>query len=320
VPVSEPVVPVQETVQMPESVPVVPVQAPVSAEKKDAKTEMGAMRKFLSVVCCIVMTLALLAAGVILLVHQSVSKGSIEKMVSEIDASDIYLGSMRGNPSLIEYVCEQSDLDEKTIEKILKKDFVKEFLASKLEDYVKDIFYNTGEGEIKAKEIARLLEKNSDTIDRIAGESLGSMYDYTEYSLNVKGNLDELSVDALREENPLPFSLIRILCSYWLMALMLVIAVAAGVGLFRLQNKKIRAFLYLGISFVIVGIINLVFALSVENIMLSMNDFIELGTSFWRTLASPIRSAGLRDGGILAVAGVVCIVASKVGNKSAQKI
>lgn len=289
--------------------------------------------RVLSVIFCILIVLIGIWCSVIFLVRHVCSEDVIDSVVKEIDLSRIEVGFLTEDGDkikLAEYISDYADdmfpipWSEDDVEELLNQKFIKNFAADKVNDYVRDLFYETGEGEIKASELERLLKKHEDDIYEITGiHLLEDDFTYMVEMMKQENTLENTALSVYRDENPGTFSLMKNLFSYWMLSLLLILVALLIFGIFLIQGKKLNGFCYLGISLVVTGVANLLTSLFIaDSLAKKMERSMELGLKFWRSLFSPIQKASVSLGLFLTVPGVICIlvyvVTKMVGNRTGK--
>ncbi|MCM1064557.1 MAG: zinc ribbon domain-containing protein [Eubacterium sp.] len=295
--------------------PMRPVEASAGgvSVKKAAGGNLGTA---LSIVFCVLIVLLGIWVSVIYLVRHVTSEKVIDSMVEKVDFPEIEVGflsrSARGR-TLAEYISEYAGThfpeswETSQVEKILEKDFIKDFAVEKVNAYVSDLFYGTGEGVIEVKELRGLLEDNESAIYNITKiHIIKEDLDALVLSLESEDILDNTRFSKYRQD----FSAVRILCSYWMLVLMLIAVLALAAGIFLVQGEKLKGLLYLGISLFSVGAVDLITSIFiVGSLAEKMNDSLALGSQFWEVLFEPVRKTSVTLGVVLAVAGVVSVAA-----------
>lgn len=322
-----------------------PVETPVSKEeptlKKDAKAKKEKVKKektakgkaacvALSVLICILMIIFGVYAETIFLVRSATGKEAVAALVKDLDVSEIRMnfGGEEGD-TLADYIVDQAGgvfreyITKRKVQKLLKQEFVTKFLEEKINDYVGDIFGETGKGVVEVREVKKLLERNDDAIFEIIDPEMktyfpGDPYDYLEEELERYGTLEMTDISSYREEQPLVFSLVKNLLSYWMLAVLLVLTLALAVGVFLLQQRRIKGFCYVGVSLIIIGIVSLSVSFMTGIIASGLERGIGFDRELWQQILAPVRTKGLIVGIILAVLGAVCYVINIVG-KAVQK-
>lgn len=274
--------------------------------------------KVLSVMLCILIVLLGVSASTIFVVRHAVSEEEVENLVDEVDISEIKVGFLMGGSkttTLAETVSGfgqkyfDNALTSKDAAKIMDEKFIRKFVSKKLNDYVEDIFYETGDGIIEEDELESLLEKNAEKMQEITGLYFGEEeISFLMKEMQTDDALKNTDLSAYRDENPAPFSLVKNLLSYWLMSLFLILAVLLIVYIFYLQKKKIKGFFYLGVSVIAVGVTEFVLAALVSRLGVELNGTISFGRKFWQLLFEPVRTMGTSIGIVLVIAGIVCLL------------
>lgn len=312
-----------------------PGETPVSKEeptqKKSAKAKKEKVKKektkkgkaacvALSVLICILMIIFGVYAETIFLARSATGKAAVAALVKDLDVSEIRINfGGEEDDTLADYIVDQAGgvfkeyITKTKVRKLLKQGFVTKFLEEKINDYVGDIFGETGKGIVEVREIKKLLERNDDAIFDIIDPEMktyfpGDPYDYLEEELEKYGTLEMTDLSRYRTEQPLVFSLIKNLLSYWMLALLLVLILALAVGVFLLQQRRIKGFCYVGVSLIIIGIVSLAVSFTTGIIASGLEQGIGFEREFWQQILAPVRIKGLMVGIILAVLGAACYV------------
>lgn len=302
-----------------------------SREEPTQKAKKGkAACVVLSVLACILVVILGVYAETIFLVRSATSKDAVADLVKNLDISEIKInfGGQEGD-TLTDYIVGQAGgvfkdyITKAKVRKLLKQEFVSEFLEEKMNDYVGDLFGNNGKGVVEAREVRKLLERNDETIFEVLAPEMktyfpGDPYEYLEEELERYGTLDMTDLSRYRTEQPLVFSLIRYLLSYWMLALLLVLILALAVGIFMLQQRRIKGFGYMGVSLFIIGIVSLAVSFMSGIIAPWLEQSIGFESEFWQQILAPVRAKGLMAGIILAASGAVFYVIHAIG-KAVQK-
>ncbi|MCM1541311.1 MAG: zinc ribbon domain-containing protein [Blautia sp.] len=310
-------------------VPAAPVQplpmrpAEASADGVSGKKAAGGnLGTVLPIVFCVLIALLGIWISVIYLVRHVTSEKVIDGVVEEVDLSKIEVGFLTDDDEdmkLAEYISEYAGhifpipWSEDQVKKILKEEFIRDFAVEKVNDYVRDLFYATGDGVIEADELKSLLgkKKNNDAIYAITDVHLTD--DDLAYLVEIiedEDLLENTDLSEYRHDNPGMFSMIKNMFSYWMLVLLLIVALALAVGIFLVQGKKLKGFLYLGISLFSVGAVDLIISIFiVDSLAEKINGSLALGLKFWRLLFAPVQRTSVTLGIVLAVAGVISAAA-----------
>lgn len=269
----------------------------------------------ISVLLSIFIVLLGFGASLVFLLRYMTSKEVIDNAIKKLDISEAKLRFIdEGDKTIAELL--QSNIDPELrqfltkdrLEKLLGEKFVRNFVSGKANDYVEDLLKNTGEGIIEVDELEKLLEKNKDTIS----EDTSFYWETGEIHQLVKqfeGSLDQTDLALYRDENPQIFMWIRIFGSYGMAVFFLVLAALLLVLIIALQNKKLNALVYMGVTLILVGISNFAVGGMAGSQVSSLNRTIGLGRSFWKALLDPVKSRGMSQGiAFVAVGAVFCLV------------
>lgn len=281
------------------------------ATESGEKTGSISLYAIMSVVLCVVISLLGISASMIYLIRQATSEDAIDSMVKEIDISEIKVEFLENEKvsTIADFISNyyNEDVSSDQIETLLNKKFVRKFVAEKLNVYVEDLFYETGDGIIEEKELKELLIKNADDITKITGFRMSE--DDAQLvidDLKKNGILENTDLSVYRENNPRPFSLIKNSLSYWMMALLLIFSLLLMVSIFLIQDKKIKGLCFMSASLIAIGIGDLLAGIMSSSLVTTLNRNLELGRKFWQQVFMPVRTTGIRLGIIMIVLGVIC--------------
>ena len=127
----------------------------------------------LSIICCVLTIILGIGSSLIFLVRSATSEEAVDNLVDAKILSDIKIGFLLEDAdkkqTISDYIMENLD-DEFIVNFNLSKDDVKEFLnekcvrtfvKNKLNDYIEDLFMETGDGIVESDEIKELLEDSA---------------------------------------------------------------------------------------------------------------------------------------------------------------
>ena len=286
----------------------------------------------MTVILCFLICFLGVFASVILVVRNTMKPDNIEKIVDDLEISKIKIGFLlendifdnttddnildsKKNLTLDEFICRynfgpnKEYLEEDKIAEILDKKFIKKFASDKINDYIKDIFYETGDGVVTAKELEKLIIKNSNTICETADYSISEEdIRFLVKNLDDNGFLEGTDLSVYREDNPGTLSLIKNLFSYWLMTLLIAFSFLLTASIFLLQDKKHRGICYVGANLIIIGIVDIILGILTNVMVTIINRDIQFGLYFWQAILKPIQISAITIGIIAAVVGVLCLL------------
>lgn len=289
------------------------------AEKTKAEKKKSAQPKFgftvLSVILCILVILTGSLANIIFLARHALSEESIENLVKDFDLSDLkmgFTGEEFSSLTLSEYIVENQnslympDIQEEEIEELLQEKFIQKFLSKKAKAYIEDLFYDTGEGIIKAKELQKLWMDNADKIYEITRTRWSEQeLRLTLERMEEEGFLDVLDLSIYRDQNPGPFLLVKYLLSYWMCIALLIVAILLSVSIFLLQKRNCRGLSFMGSTFIVIGIFNLLAGILGNTFSSLLNRRISLGHSFWKLIFGSIRTTEFITAAVLISSGII---------------
>lgn len=203
---------------------------------------------------------------------------------------------------------------EEEVSQLLEEQFIKDFLADKANDYVDDFLNETGTGVITEKELAELVKDNKevieDTLDiTIEEEDIDKIEEYLveNVQLSEKTELAQIKKDA-----DLPMKQIQIIFSLPLLIGLLAACALLFVLVFIIKGKPMRGLRPVGITLLLIGIVDLAAGLLSGRLPAIVDSFVGIGERYLVPLFTPIRSVALRTGGIVTGVGAVLIIAGIV--------
>lgn len=290
-------------------------------------------KAFASVVICIIAFVIIFTSSGLIAVRHATSPKVIENTVRDIDVSAIpvdwlWKDSPWQGSTLSEVIYGNVDsyyllmfgVNENSIEKLLEKSFIKNYLVDKVQNYIDDIYHSTGKGKISVDEIEELLKDNIQSIYKITGyeiieEDVSNIK--AELSLNLT-IIDEISVATLREKGHLKWIWVL---SYPAIILLVIVAgllVWAIIAVNRL--RKDRLLTHIGASGVVTGIMQLLTSLIVEPLLYTMVPVLTQGKSIISTILSPANSCLQLIGGIITIISAILLAVGLILNKRYKKI
>lgn len=268
---------------------------------------------------CILLTIFVIlfgfTASLVVIARKSIDESSIRKFVKSIDISDIDAEFINGSSAdtLSEYICEVSwdefgiKLSEGDVEEILDEDYVRNFLSDKIDDYIEDLLYETGDGSIDVDELIDFLEKNNDSFAKITGYSF-SDYDLDNIKDSLRKPLKSTRLSNYRDDYESGFGVVRNLLSYGFMAIMAGLAGICAIVIIILSQPKSSSLINIGVSCGIIGVLDFALALRIGTMAHQFNKVWELGTRFWQKLLSPMKNAGIVTGLVFLLIGVILLI------------
>ncbi len=233
----------------------------------------------------------------------------VEDLLDGEDVGDFIVDSV--------HVKMQSKLSpsEKQIKKLLKDEDIKEFVADKIVDYATDILENNGDGEITSREIYRFVKDNRDAIsDAIGYELKDSELDALKEQLD-KSNMDDYSLDTVREKNEDIFNYISYAVSDITLYLSCAVVAIFVVLIFIICSKCIPVALKtVGIVFFINGGIAVLVNPAYMIVMKIMEDNLGRFTSLIDAVCKPFFNGILIVGLVFICAGAVMMIVNLIIN------
>ena len=291
----------------------------IKPEKTKAEKKKSTQPKFgftiLSVILCILVILTGSLANIIFLTRHALSEEAIENLVKDFELSGLkmgFTGEEFSSLTLSEYIVENQnslhmpDIQEEEIEELLQEKFIQRFLSNKAIAYIEDLFYDTGEGIIKAKELQKLWMDNADKIYEITRTRWSEQeLRLTLEMMEEEGFLDVLDLSIYRDQNPGPFLLVKYLFSYWMGIALLIVAILLSVSIFLLQKRNSRGLSFMGSIFIVVGIFNFLAGILGNTFSSLLNRRISLGHSFWKLIFESIRTTEFITAAALISSGII---------------
>ena len=223
---------------------------------------------FISVFLTILVFVFFLAAVSILIVRDITKPDKIEQMVENVDIANLRVGGVFGgedrNVTLTEWIYDNIDsylisvldITEDRIAKIIEKSSLKPFIAAKLNDYILDVYSDTGNGKITEEEILYFFDKNKDIVSNEFGTMVsldpGSLSSY----LDETGILDGFALKGLIDENRL--RIIRWGLSYYGITVIFLLCAILLIPIYIISNSASADVpLWLAAPFTVAGIVYL---------------------------------------------------------------
>lgn len=305
-----------------------PVQAapPVQNEGANKKKEAVAS-VILSIFVSLLLILLGVAASAVFIVRQGLTQSAIESAVSKVEFAELKTGALSGSGNKKETLPEliydslspqiQADMADRdatiaTIEDIVEEDYVRDFVAEKVNDYVTDILTDSGDGEITADEVVSFLKDNKKDLESLFNNDYhftDADFDEVEEYLTQNKILDDYRFSKIRRTNRSTFDMIQRFSSYVVLAILLGLCVLFAVCLFFINRKSGKAMIFIGISFVVIGILDCAFGIGINQFAKVLNDLVELGKGFYTTLLAPVkRTSFIVGGSVIAIGALVAIL------------
>lgn len=307
-------------------------QAPVLTESKKKGKKLTAGSVILSIFISLLLIVLGTGTSVLFIIRLGLGKTAIESAVNKVDFAEMQTSALSGSrdknetlPELIydnissNFRSHMPDRKEaiKAIEDFLEEDFIQEFVAAKTSDYVTDMLQGTGDGKIEVEEIMDLLEDHRRDLNKL----IQTDYKLTDrdfediaYHLTRNVDLDDYAVSELREENSV-LDMIKWIGSILVLGLLLGVCVLLIVVLFLVNRRFRRTMVYLGVSFVLIGILDCVAGVMLGMLSGMLNDIVRLGQEFFNTLFAPTRMWSFIVGGSLIFVGLLAAILPQVFRK-----
>lgn len=310
----------------------VPQQAPGLTESNQKGKKLTASSVILSIIICLLLVLLGTGTSVLFIVRQGLGEKAIESAISKVDFAEMQTSALSGSrdkdetlPELIydnissNFRSHMPDRREaiKAIEDFLEEDFIQEFVAAKTSDYVTDMLKGTGDGRIEVDEIMDLLEDHKKELNKLteSGYKLTDRdFEDIENHLTRNVDLNDYKVSKLRKKTP-ELDMIKWIGSNLLLGILLGVCVLLAAVLFLINKHFRRTMVYLGVSFVIIGVLNCTAGAMIGMLSGLMNDVVSLGKEFFNALFAPTRMWSFIVGGSLIFVGLLAAILPQVIKK-----
>lgn len=285
-PVQEPVpqepveVPVagEEPVYVPPIVPPDPVKKVKKAKtKKEHKPLPLFARRLLSALLCLLLLVSTLGATVIAIVRRGTSQEALTEMLVNIELSDIpadtLIGDADEDASLISWLRNQLAfqhmlygfyaVSDSKMEKYLDSEIMP-FVAEKLNEYVSSIYSGSYDASISEKELTKAVQNSRGYLSKKLGFSLSdeecsSIVDWLgDYGLEGEDLYETSDLSYLMEEGigslDVILPVVHTLTSYWMLALLCLVAVVCVVLLVLVNRKALPVLAWAGGTLTLAGL------------------------------------------------------------------
>lgn len=254
----------------------------------------------------------------------------IVKIVEEIEFAEIKTGFISDNskketlPELIHDSIPgalQKFFELKDIEKLVEKDFVKEFAAEQLSQYIEDVFYDTGDGVLETEEMEDFFDENDKGISKALGHDLtSSMYDSIIMYLEDEDIEKHTDLSELREDNEEIFTVIRIMGSYPVLIGCAVLCVVLLIGICCINGASSGAFKGMGINFAFLATMQFALVAVIPQIQSLLEDEASFGSNFYEAVFSPLKNQSVILGcaflGVFVIFFFIGVIRKKVERKA----
>ena len=308
-------------------------QAPGVTESNKKGKKISAGSVILSIFISLLLIILGTGTSALFIVRQGLGETAIESAVSKVDFTEVQTSALSGsrdkNETLPEFIYDNISSNFrsympnrreaiKDIEKFLEEDFIQEFVAAKTSDYVTDMLKGTGDGKIEVEEIMELLEDHKKDLNKL----IQSDYKLTdrdfediEYHLTRNVDLDDFTVSELRKDNRTTFDAIKWVGSNLVLGILFGVCVLLAVVLFIIHKRFRRTMVYLGVSIILVGILDCAAGFVFGMISGVLNDIVSLGKGFYNALFAPARMWSFIVGGSLIFVGLLAAILPQVFRK-----
>lgn len=306
-----------------------PAETAVPITKVERKKKSKVVSIIFTCIFSILIVLLGSVAALGLSVRNVTKPENIQKIVAEVDFTEIRTGFLSGNkgketlPELIHKNIPSRIRDyfpQKNIEKLVNKDFVKEFAATQVSQYIDDIFEQNGEGIIKVDEVEDFLEDNKKAINKAIEYDLPDVAYEEMVELMDKNDIEDVSdLSQYTKGNEEIFDRIKMICSYPTLIVCAVLSAVLAIIIICINRAAPRAFVATGLCAAIMALIQYVLISQVPTVQSVLEEALPFGSEFYNVLLSPLKAQGqtvatafLIAFGVLAllaiISGVICRV------------
>lgn len=330
---SEP--PLESASQVAENLPEEPTQVQVSGEdapaeipekintSKEKKGKRGRSSHPVIGVLLSVFIVVLLIAGITLsVIRGSIQSDKVVKQAKEMNLKKFtYNFDGSGEKSLTEFVASQEfelygyplKLDEDDLDQILEAKFLRDFLAVKVDDFVQDALFDTGDGKLTAGELQQVLLTNLEGINAMLAGMLpipvreSNIYDFMEFCKE-EGIFKQTNLESLAEGIEDELAVVRMLLSSWMPVLVFAVALLFVILILVIEKNKAVVLKYAGIDLILSGAaVSGAFA-ALTIVGTNLDSKVIFGRKFWQGVIGMFQGNGIKAGGTTAGVGVLCIV------------
>lgn len=255
-----------------EDIPPVTAVEPVDLKPQPSKAG-GCAAAFFSVFFCFLIFIFAIPAMLIGQVRSIASPVGLQNTISAIAPEDIIITNEKGREvDALEYLVdiaeeyggEYVDIDEEDAKRFLEKSSVLPFVAEKVAEVVNGVVFEDGSVRITEEDVRKLLDENSrllgefgiDIDEEIQEEIIDTFYQ--------EGIFDRLNTDLIMKDAEPVLSVVRAIFSYKTIGTLgFIILILALLIVAINRYDKLKALTYVGVTFIIVGLLFALPALAV---------------------------------------------------------
>lgn len=277
-------------------------------KKKKVRTYASLAKNIVSLVFFALSLVFGITASTLFLVRESLTTQSVSQSVKNMTLGDTGIGFWFGQQgqdvTLDEYMTDVFNssgvvsVQQKDVKKLLDSAFVKNFVTDRLNGYISDFMYGTGEGSINVDEVMSLLgdnwaevsvklgidnaKVNGKTQDDIRAEVLTGVYNRLVQDIH----FGSFTLSKFRKEFPVIMNVASSLITYPAMLSMAAVAVLLWFIILFMNIRYCGGFRYIGRCMSLIGIVNLAAAGAMYVLPVVLNGIFGLGYDFYISFMS----------------------------------
>ena len=277
-------------------------------KKKKVRTNASLAKNIVSLVFFTLSLVFGITASTLFLVRESLTTQSVSQSVKNMTLGDTGIGFWFGQQgqdvTLDEYMTDVFNssgvvsVQQKDVKKFLDSAFVKNFVTDRLNGYISDFMYGTGEGSINVDEVMSLLGDNwaevsvklgidnakvkGKTQDDIRAEVLTGVYNRLVQDIH----FGSFTLSKFRKEFPVIMNVASSLITYPAMLSMAAVAVLLWFIILFMNIRYCGGFRYIGRCMSLIGIVNLAAAGAMYVLPVVLNGIFGLGYDFYISFMS----------------------------------
>lgn len=248
---------------------------------------------------------------------------AIKALATEWELSQMQITKIADRMSMAQFfvvMVQTPGIEEEGAINLLDAEYTRDFIAAKIRDYRDDLLKKNGKGYINFGDITRLEEENRDAVwhDLQYNVTSEDMERYETLWDNL-GLEDRFILGIYRNDRPGVFGFIRVILSGWFLALVALLIIGAGIGLWFLNGHSVRKHRIYGMALLILGMMDCVAAVSCGWMAGAVNRIVDMRSNVMDLFFSPVSHMLLALGLISALLGVIMIVLSIMAKKRVRR-
>lgn len=273
-------------------------------KKKKVRTHASLAKNIVSLVFFTLSLVFGITASTLFLVRESLTTQSVKNMTLGDTGIGFWFGQQGQDVTLDEYMTDVFNssgvvsVQQKDVKKFLDSAFVKNFVTDRLNGYISDFMYGTGEGSINVDEVMSLLGDNwaevsvklgidnakvkGKTQDDIRAEVLTGVYNRLVQDIH----FGSFTLSKFRKEFPVIMNVASSLITYPAMLSMAAVAVLLWFIILFMNIRYCGGFRYIGRCMSLIGIVNLAAAGAMYVLPVVLNGIFGLGYDFYISFMS----------------------------------